>query len=196
MRRKKLSHFDHFNFAAPFYEHIPPAPLPAPLVELLALQAGMRVLDAGGGTGRIAQLLAREGARLTIADVSRGMLRQAIRKGGLGPTQAAVERLPFPDASFERVLMVDALHHVYDPQQTVNELVRVLRPGGRLVIQEPDVERFGVKLLALGEKLLLFRSHFLDGERIRALFANISSVRLTLQREDATLWLLVEKLPK
>lgn len=156
----------------------------------------MRVLDAGGGTGRIAQMLAREGARLTIADVSRGMLRQAGRKGGLGPTQAVVERLPFPDVSFERVLMVDALHHVYDPQQTVNELVRVLRPGGRLVIQEPDVERFGVKLLALGEKVLFFRSHFLAGERIRALFANLPSLRLTLQREDATLWLLAEKLPK
>jgi demethylmenaquinone methyltransferase/2-methoxy-6-polyprenyl-1,4-benzoquinol methylase len=187
-----MPRFDHFDFAAPFYERVIPPPLPGLLLELLAVGPGLQVLDAGGGTGRVAQLVARSGARLTVIDLSHNMLRQAGRKEGLAPTQAAAERLPFPDGSFDRVLMVDTLHHVCNQQQTAQELFRVLRPGGRLVIQEPDVDRFGVKLLAVGEKLLRFRSHFLDGKRMAALFDGLPA-HLTLRREDATLWLLVEK---
>ena len=96
--------FDHFDFAARFYENIPPAPLSAVLSDLLDIFPGARILDAGGGTGRLAQVLAQSGARLTVADFSHGMLRIALRKGGLGPTRAAVERLPFPDASFDRIV--------------------------------------------------------------------------------------------
>ncbi len=57
--------------------------------------------------------------------------------------------------------MVNALHHVCNQQETVNELWRTLQPGGRIVIEEPDVRTFAVKLFALGEKLALMRSHFL-----------------------------------
>ncbi len=184
--------FDHFDVAARFYENIPPAPLSAILSDLLAVFPGARILDAGGGTGRLAQVLAQSGARLTVTDFSHGMLRGAMRKGGLSPTRAAVERLPFPGASFDRVLMVDALHHVYHQGQTAREMFRVLRPGGRLVIEEPDIDTLTVKLLALGEKLLFMRSHFLSGERMAALFAGLPAA-LSLRREDHTVWLLVEK---
>jgi len=43
------------------------------------------------------------------------------------------------DHSFDRVLMVDALHHVVNQAETICELYRVLKPGGRLVIEEPDL---------------------------------------------------------
>lgn len=184
--------FDHFDFAARFYENIPPAPLSAALSDLMAIFPGARILDAGGGTGRLAQVLAQSGARLTVADFSHGMLRIAARKGGLGPTRAAVERLPFPDASFDRVLMVDALHHVYNQQQAAHEMFRVLRPGGRLVIEEPDIDTFTVKLLALAEKLLFMRSRILSGERMAALFEGLPAA-ISLRREGHTVWLLVEK---
>lgn len=187
-----MPRFDHFDFAAPFYERVIPPPPLGPMLELLAIVPGARVLDAGGGTGRVAQVVARAGARLTVVDLSHAMLRQVRRKGGLAPAQAVTERLPFADGSFDRVLMVDALHHVIDQRQTAGELFRVLRPGGRLLIQEPDVDHFGVRLLALAEKMLLFRSHFLSGDRMMALFDGLPA-RLSLRREDATLWLLAEK---
>lgn len=187
-----MPHFDHFDFAASFYERTPPAPLSAVLTELLDVFPGARILDAGGGTGRLAQVLARDGARLTVADFSHGMLRVAARKGGLAPTRAAVERLPFPDGNFDRVLMVDALHHVYDQGQSAHEMFRVLRPGGRLVIEEPDIETFTVKLLAVAEKLLLMRSHILNSKRMIALFDGLPAV-VSLRRDDHTVWLLVEK---
>ena len=58
--------------------------------------------------------------------------------------------------------MVDALHHVIHQGQTAREMYRVLKPGGRIVIEEPDIRKFGVKLIAVAEKLLLMRSHFLS----------------------------------
>ena len=47
--------------------------------------------------------------------------------------------------------MVDALHHVADQEATIRELWRLLKPGGRIIIEEPDIRRFEVKLLALIE---------------------------------------------
>ncbi|OQY37129.1 MAG: hypothetical protein B6243_01300, partial [Anaerolineaceae bacterium 4572_5.2] len=66
-----------------------------------------------------------------------------------------VERFPFPDNSFDRALVVDALHHFHNQEQAIAELVRVLKKGGRLVIEEPDIHRFAIKLVALAEKAAL-----------------------------------------
>jgi ubiquinone/menaquinone biosynthesis C-methylase UbiE len=59
------------------------------------------------------------------------MLAQA-RAKGLSALSAESENLPFAADSFERVLMVDALHHVIHQAQTVRELYRVLKPGGQI----------------------------------------------------------------
>ncbi len=56
--------------------------------------------------------------------------------------------------------MMDALHHMSFQKQAIGELWRVLKPGGRIVIIEPDIRRFVVKLIAIGEKIILMESHF------------------------------------
>jgi demethylmenaquinone methyltransferase/2-methoxy-6-polyprenyl-1,4-benzoquinol methylase len=86
--------------------------------------------------------------------------------------QSTVEQLPFPNASFDRVFAVDALHHFSDHRAAIGELLRVLRPGGRMVIEEPDIKRLPVKLIALLEKLALMNSRFLTAEQIHALVAS------------------------
>jgi len=80
-----------------------------------------------------------------------------------------LERLPFHDHSFGRVLAVDAFHHFSDQSAAIDELLRVLEPGGRLVIEEPDITRLPVKIVALLEKLTLMRSHFFSAKHIQAL---------------------------
>ncbi|MFO7741869.1 MAG: class I SAM-dependent methyltransferase [Anaerolineae bacterium] len=163
---------DHFDFLAPIYDIVIPPADPARLRDLLRLPTRGRVLEAGGGTGRVSSRLLPLVGTLVINDLSRPMLQQAQAKGALLPVQSYVERLPFPDASFDRVFAVDALHHFDDHHAAVGELLRVLVPGGRLVIEEPDIKRFPVKVIALFEKLALMRSHFLTEEQIRALVAS------------------------
>jgi ubiquinone/menaquinone biosynthesis C-methylase UbiE len=161
--------FGHFDLLAPIYDLVIPPPDPLRLRELLRLPTRGRVLEAGGGTGRVSSDLAPLVGTLVVNDLSRPMLKQAQGKGPLNPVQSTVERLPFPDASFDRVFAVDALHHFGDHQAAIGELLRVLRPAGRMVIEEPDIRRFPVKLIALLEKLALMNSHFRTAEQIHAL---------------------------
>ncbi len=182
--------FDHFDFIAPVFARVGYSSLDT-LLSLAALPVRGRLLDVGGGTGRVAALLRDYAGDVTIADPSLGMLRQADRST-LGLACAYSESLPFPDDTFERIIMVDALHHVIHQAQTAREMYRVLQPGGRIVIEEPDIRLFGVKLIALAEKLLLMRSHFLSPPRIAALFS-FDSAHTRVHSMDANAWIIIEK---
>lgn len=151
---------DHFGFIAPLYDRLFSPPDRARLKELLRLPIDGALLDAGGGTGRVSGQLRPLVGQLVLSDESTAMLRQARKKALCCPVTGTVEQLPFAGECFERVLVVDALHHFADQQRAIGELIRVLRPGGRLVIEEPDLRRLLVKGIAVGEKLMLMRSRF------------------------------------
>jgi ubiquinone/menaquinone biosynthesis C-methylase UbiE len=162
---------DHFGLIAGFYNRTARFSAPVLLFDLLTMPPGGLLLDVGGGTGRVAEALRNMVRETVVADLSRGMLNYAKAKG-LSTTCTPAEQLPFASSIFDRIIMVDALHHVFDQRQTIVELWRVLAPGGRIVIIEPDIHKFVVKLIAIGEKMLLMRSHFLPVEEIAALFEN------------------------
>ncbi len=182
--------FDHFDLLAPIYDRAIPFSRLEHMLRFVALPADVLLLDAGGGTGRVAAALRPHVREVLVVDASFGMLRQARRKG-LAGIIAPAERLPFADAAFERIIMVDTLHHVVHQGETVGELWRVLRPGGRLVIEEPDVRTWQVKLVALAEKLALMRSHFMSPPGIVALLP--PEARVTIQSERWNVWVIVEK---
>jgi demethylmenaquinone methyltransferase/2-methoxy-6-polyprenyl-1,4-benzoquinol methylase len=181
--------FDHFDVIAPIFARTSYSSFDM-MRRLAALPTKGRLLDVGGGTGRVASGLRADVDEIVIADVSLGMLRQSASLPGLQAVLGYSEALPFPDASFERIIMVDALHHVISHAESAREMTRVLKPGGRIVIQEPDIKTFGVKLIALAEKLLLMRSHILPADSIAALFPN---ARTNMILEDSSAWVVVEK---
>lgn len=182
--------FDHFNFLAPFYDRAMPFSRLDLMLKMVALPVDGLLLDAGGGTGRVATALRPYVRAALVADFSAGMLAQAHKKD-LPAIQTPAERLPFAADTFERMIMVDALHHVINQKETISELWRVLKPGGRLVIEEPDVRTLTVKLVAVGEKLALMRSHFLSPPRIAALFP--PEARVKIETESYNAWVIVEK---
>lgn len=108
---------------------------------LLGPLSGRRVLDAGCGDGRLAVVLAGEGARVVGADIDVSMLRAARARGKeakveLSLVAADVARVPLASESFDTIVAVTTLCFVPDPRAAARELARLLRPGGRLVIGE------------------------------------------------------------
>ena len=183
--------FDHFAAIAPLYARVTYSKTNI-MREVAELPVKGILLDVGGGTGRVSSAIRDLVDEVVIADVSFGMLKEAPR-AALKPVCGGSESLPFADNSFERVIMVDALHHVIDHADSAREMFRVLKPGGLLVIEEPDIRTFGVKLIALAEKLLLMRSHFLAPDQIMKLFSSFASGEKKIRAEDETAWVVIKK---
>ncbi len=184
--------FDHFDFLAPFYDKVIPSAAIEAMLRELDPKPECRLLDAGGGTGRVSGYLQEHVGSVVLSDISMGMLKEAGTKDNLQPTCALTEIMPFAPDFFDCVLMVDALHHVSDQAQTARELWRIVKPGGRIVIQEPDIHRFAVKLIAVAEKLALMRSHFLNIQEIAELFP-FDNADIEMHTEEFNAWVVVKK---
>ena len=187
-----MSGFDHFNLLGPVYDLVFGRVTDHDMVDIAEVKPEQKLLDVGGGTGRVAVLFEEFAGQILVVDSARRMLHQAQDKG-LRTVNGNSERLPLETASFDRVIMVDALHHVRNQAETLKETWRVLAPGGRLVVEEPDIHNFLVKLVALGEKIAFMRSQFLAPEKIIAIcqFEDRESVQLI--RKKGIAWIIITK---
>ena len=103
----------------------------------VAAGPGDRVLDLAGGTGSSAAPFAAAGAHPVCCDFSLGMLRVGrARRPDLDFIAGDAMRLPFADGSFDAVTISFGLRNVADPALAAAEMLRVTRPGGRLVVCE------------------------------------------------------------
>lgn len=122
----------------------------AAYLDLLGLRSGERVLDVGCGTGVVTRDVARRVApdgRAVGLDPSPGFLaiaRELAARDGLAPLiewcPGDVRALPFGHGAFDAVLAVTTLSHVPEGADAVPELVRVVRPGGRVGVFELDTD--------------------------------------------------------
>lgn len=122
----------------------------APVDEALLAEARAggvgRLLDIGTGTGRLLAELAHDATGLAAVDRSPEMLRLARSRlgviAGINPEirpeirQADMLALPFPDSSFDTILLHQVLHFAEDPPAALGEAARVLAPGGKLLVAD------------------------------------------------------------
>ena len=100
---------------------------------------GRRLLDVGCGTGGFSLLAAEAGADVWSVDESpEAVALTAARTSAERAMVATAESLPFEDASFDLIYCYSTLEHVDDAGRALGEMVRLLRPGGRLYLHSPD----------------------------------------------------------
>ena len=115
-------------------------------IELSGVRKGNSVLDIAGGTGdlaaRFADIVGPEGA-VVLADINESMLKVGRDKlldsghlGNLEFVQADAQYLPFPDDSFDCITIAFGLRNVTDKDKALRSMLRVLKPGGRLLVLE------------------------------------------------------------
>ena len=106
-----------------------------------SLAAGRRVLDAGCGTGYGAAIMAAQGASEVAGVDIAGAVLDAIRPDmpdAVTLSTADIHDLPFPDSSFDLAVCFEVIEHVSEQAGVLDELSRVLAPGGVLAISSPN----------------------------------------------------------
>lgn len=110
---------------------------------------GMRCLDIGADNGVISYLLRQRSGIWDSADLGYkavGAIRQLV---GEYVHQIDDLRLPFPDNTFDRVVIIDFLEHIQGDQEFITELHRIVKPGGRLIVNVPHIKNSLLRSLRL-----------------------------------------------
>ncbi len=140
-------------------------------LEMLGVREGDQVIDVGCGTGNYTRELARAAADgLTIGlDASEAMVAAAAKRGGgenLAYLRGDACALPFEDESFDRACSAGVIHMIDEPMVALGEMVRVLAPGGRLVVlascarrERPRRPRGGMTIFGRDELTGALREH-------------------------------------
>lgn len=106
------------------------------LLRFAGPKRGDLALDVACGPGILSEALAAHVARSIGIDMTGAMIEEARRGGDATYLRGDAERLPFRDGVFDLVVCRDSLHHLFEPARCVNEMTRVVRPGGRVVIED------------------------------------------------------------
>lgn len=164
-------------------------------VDALRLRAGSAVLDVGCGHGACLPLLAQQvgvGGRVAGIDASAAMVAAARRRVAAQGLAAEVQRgdaheLPFGDGMFDAARIDRVLMFLREPQRALAELVRVVRPGGRICLTEGDIGTHGIDatdvattrtmLAALGARA----PQGWIGRRLRAMCVDLGMTDIELQ---------------
>ena len=140
-------------------------------VEMSGVKAGSRVLDIAGGTADLARLFAQRAGptgQVVLTDINSSMLsagRDRLLDGGfsLPAVQCDAEKIPFPAHYFDCVSVAFGLRNMTHKDLALREMLRVLKPGGRLLVLEfskvwkplqPIYDAYSFKVLPLMGKLI------------------------------------------
>ena len=110
-----------------------------PTLDAAAVSSGMRVLDVCTGPGMLVEAAIGRGAQATGLDFSHEVVELARRRVPAGEfRQGDAQSLPFPDNTFDAVVCGYGVMHIPEPERAMREMVRVVRPGGRVAISVWD----------------------------------------------------------
>lgn len=137
------------------------------IIRLAGEMKGQRVLDIGCGDGALSYLLAKQGVRVSGLDNEELGLAYAKRNVPQAEfVLASAYELPFGEASFDLVVSSELIEHLEQPEKMLAEAVRVLRPGGQLILTTPHrltekpLDQYHTQEFFPGELEALLKRHF------------------------------------
>jgi len=173
-----------FNWSAPVFGRFADRWSPSDIDEIAGwlrpyVQPGGRMLDVGGGTGALAAKLSHAlEAEVTVLDPTPEMIRYVPSEPLVHAVLGTAEEMPFDDDYADAIIVSDAFHHFADQDRAAQEMARVVRPGGGVIVLELDPSGWFMRMIVAGEKLLgepgtfftvgemceFFGRHGIDGE--------------------------------
>jgi len=160
----------YFDLLAPIYDRIFPPKMPKRLLPFFNADDLHRVIEIGGGTGRLTQFFVPLAEQVWLLDPSAAMLEQAARHPDLKLVQGYAQEMTFDDHFFDLVLIYDSLHHWRDQKQALEEIRRTLAPGKPLVIVEIHPYVRSGYYIWLMEHILRMGSNFFSPSELKSLF--------------------------
>ncbi len=129
-----------------------------------------KILDVGGGTGAFLEKILRREPEIQVVllDSSKSMIEESKITDSI--VQGKACRNPFSKNSFDYVLCTDALHHFANKKKSVQEMMRIVKPGGTIIIFDMNAKSPVTQLIKLGEKILGEPSEFFTPEELSSLF--------------------------
>src|SRR5262245_2750801 len=112
------------------------------LERLLPPLHGLRCLDLGCAQGTVSYWMRRLGGNWVSVDMDQPNLKATLGLAESGVVRVGTRGLPFRDASFDLVLTLDFVEHVTDDGLCLDEVVRVLKPGGMVLLSAPSTSRW------------------------------------------------------
>lgn len=149
-----------FNWAAPAFNKLADRWSPDDIGEIADwlrpyVAPGGHLIDIGGGTGALAVKLAEAlDARVTVLDPAPEMMRYVPEHGSVATILGTAEDMPLETDSADAVIVSDAFHHFRDQQGAADEMARVVRSGGGVIILELDPRGFFMRSIVIAEKIL------------------------------------------
>lgn len=137
-------------------------------VILEAINPGEQVLEVDCGPGVFAQMMVDKGAIVQATDMSWVAVERAREKGlSVQRVDLDEESLPYPDSAFEVVVSNSAIEHRFFHEKNLDECVRVLKPGGKLVLCLPNIAHWRCRLWLLAGRFPYVRNSPTDSTHLR-----------------------------
>lgn len=156
---------------------------PKEVLNNIPIRNNSRILDAGCGTGNLLEMLENmeEKYKLNLElhgiDISEKMLcraRKKLKKTKLSIQQ--IEEINYPEDYFDYVFNTDALHHYENPEQAMNNIYRILKNRGKIIVSDFDFKKYINKILHISEP---GNNKFYTAEEVRDLLENTGFTNIT-----------------
>ncbi len=163
---------DMFDLLAPVYDLFTDSMFSdegEKIIDNIDLKKDLALLDVGGGTGRLLKKIQKEEPQIEpyLLDTSIKMISESPSEN---PVVGKACRNPFETSSFDVVFCTDALHHFQNKEESLREMVRVLKPRGQIIILEFDPSSPVTKFIKFGEKLVGEPSSFFEPKDLENFF--------------------------